>query len=111
MSNLCQSDPCTRDTASTRRTESAVLHGASRQQPQVFHVMTDRSVRPIPVGRTKLQFLASKYVSRAAVTEMKTPTGIMRVSTPETTVVDLVRFAKAARHLDHVASLIVELSP
>jgi predicted transcriptional regulator of viral defense system len=90
---------------------AAALHGASHQQPQVFQVMTDRSVRPIPVGRTKLQFFASKYVSRAAVKELKTPTGLMRVSTPETTVVDLVRFAKAAGHLDHVAALIAELSP
>jgi predicted transcriptional regulator of viral defense system len=90
---------------------AAALQGASHQQPQVFQVITDRSVRPIPVGRTKLQFLASKYVSRAAVKELKTPTGMMRVSAPETTVVDLVRFAKAAGHLDHVAALIAELSP
>lgn len=90
---------------------AAALHGASHQQPQVFQVMTDRSVRPISVGRTKIQFLASKYVLRAAVKEMKTPTGLMRVSTPETTVVDLVRFAKAAGHMDHVAALIAELSP
>ncbi len=90
---------------------AAALHGASHQQPQVFQVMTDRSVRPILIGRTKIQFLASKYASRAAVMEMKTPTGLMRVSTPETTVVDLVRFAKAAGHLDHVTALIAALSP
>ncbi len=90
---------------------AAALHGASHQQPQVFQVMTDRSVRPIVAGRTKIQFLASKYVSRAAVTEMKTPTGLMRVSTPETTVVDLVRFARVAGQLDHVAALIDDLSP
>jgi hypothetical protein len=35
----------------------------------------------------------------------------MRVSTPETTAVDLVRFVKAAGHLDHVASVIGELAP
>jgi hypothetical protein len=35
----------------------------------------------------------------------------MRVSTPATTVVDLVRFVKAAGHLDHVAALIADLSP
>lgn len=42
--------------------------------------------------------------------EIKTPTGLMQVSTPETTVVDLVRFAKSAGHLDHVASVIAGLS-
>lgn len=90
---------------------AAALHGASHQQPQVFQVMTDRSARPIQVGRVKIQFLASKYVSRAAVKEIKTPTGLMRVATPETTVVDLVRFSKAAGNLDHVAALIAELAP
>jgi len=90
---------------------AAALHGASHQQPQVFQVMTDRSVRPIAAGRTKIQFFASKYLSRAAAKEIKTPAGVMRVSMPETTVVDLVRFAKAAGHLDHVAALIAELSP
>ena len=89
---------------------AAALHGASHQQPQVFQVMTDRSVRPISAGRTRIQFLASKFVARAAATEMKTPAGVMRVSTPETTVVDLIRFARAAGHLDHVAALISDMS-
>lgn len=90
---------------------AASLHGASYQQPLVFQVMTDRSVRPILAGRTKIHFSASKYVRQAAVKELKTPTGLMRVSTPETTVFDLVRFAKVAGHLDHVSGLIAELAP
>ncbi len=89
---------------------AAALHGAAHQQPQVFQVMTDRSVRPLAAGRTSLRFFASKHAMRAAVTEMKTPTGMMRVSTPETTAVDLVRFAKSAGHLDHVASVLAELA-
>ena len=89
---------------------AAALHGASHQQPQVFQVLTDRSVRPIVAARTRIQFFASKYLAAAAVINLKTPTGSMRVSTPETTVVDLVRFAKAAGHLDHVAGVIAELS-
>lgn len=90
---------------------AAALHGASQQQPQVFQVLVDRTVRSIPVGRTKIQFFASKYVTLASAKEMKTPTGLMRVSTPETTVVDMVRFAKVSGHIDHVATLIKELAP
>jgi predicted transcriptional regulator of viral defense system len=90
---------------------AAALHGASHQQPQVFQVLTDRSVRPLPAGRTRIQFYATKYVANAATLEVKTPTGSMRVSTRETTAVDLVRFAKSAGHLDHVATVIAELSP
>lgn len=90
---------------------AAALHGSSHQQPQEFQVLTDRSVRPISVGRAAIRFFASKYVTRAAVQEMKTPTGNVRVSTPETTAMDLVRFAKAAGHLDNVATVISELAP
>ena len=43
-------------------------------------------------GRVKIRFFASQYVAKAAVTDVKTPTGTMRVSTPETTAIDLVRF-------------------
>lgn len=89
---------------------AAALHGAAHQQPQVFQVMTDRSVRPLAAGRARLRFFASRHAARAAVTELKTPTGVMRVSTPETTAVDLVRFAKSAGHLDHVASVLSGLA-
>ncbi|HOW70443.1 MAG TPA: type IV toxin-antitoxin system AbiEi family antitoxin [Phycisphaerae bacterium] len=90
---------------------AAGLHGASLQQPQEFQVVTDRSVRTILAGRQRLRFIASKYIRQASTVNVKTPTGSMRVSTPETTVVDLVRFAKVAGHLDHVAAVIAELSP
>ena len=90
---------------------AAALHGASHHQPQEFQVFTDRSVRPLKAGRTRIRFSASKYVAGAAVADMKTATGSMRVSTPETTAVDLVRFVKSAGQLDNVATVIAELSP
>jgi hypothetical protein len=90
---------------------AAALHGVSPQQPQVFQVLTDRSVRPVSAGRTRIRFYASKYVARTAVIDVKTPTGPMRISTPETTAVDLVRFAPSAGHLDHVAAVVAELAP
>lgn len=89
---------------------AAALQGASHHQPQEFQVVTDQPVRPITVGRAQLRFFASKFVELAAVSSIKTPTGTMRVSTPETTAVDLVRFAKVAGQLDHVATVIAELS-
>ena len=46
-----------------------------------------------------------------ATADVKTPTGMMRVSTPETTLVDLVRFSRVAGQLDHVATIISELAP
>jgi len=89
---------------------AAAQHGASHHAPQEFQVVTDRFVRPIVVGRAKIRFFASQYVTDAAAANVKTPTGTMRVSTPETTVVDLVRFSKAAGQLDNVATVVAELS-
>ncbi len=90
---------------------AAAQHGASHQQPQEFQVITDRSVRPITVGRTRLHFFASKFAAKAAASEVKTPTGRMRVATCETTAVDLVRFARAAGYLPNVATILAELAP
>ncbi|NQW47582.1 MAG: hypothetical protein HQ464_07440 [Planctomycetes bacterium] len=90
---------------------AAGLHGASHHQPQEFQVVTDRPIRPITVGRSRIRFVTSRSVFDAAATDRKTPTGCMRVSTPETTAVDLVRFAKAAGQLDNVATVISELVP
>ena len=90
---------------------AAGLHGASHHQPQEFQVVTDRPIRPITVGRSRLRFFASRFISGAAATDLKTPTGSMRVSTPETTAVDLVRFARVAGQLDNVATVICELVP
>ncbi len=89
---------------------AAAQYGASHQQPQEFQVITDRSVRPLTVGRTRIRFFASQYAAEAAVASIKTPTGSMRVATPETTAVDLVRFVKVAGNLDNVATVLTELS-
>lgn len=89
---------------------AAAQHGASHHAPQEFQVVTDRYVRPILVGRATVRFFTSKFVTEAAATNVKTPTGTMRVSTPETTVVDLVRFSKSAGQLDNVATVVAELS-
>ncbi|MGO9110765.1 MAG: nucleotidyl transferase AbiEii/AbiGii toxin family protein [Thermoguttaceae bacterium] len=89
---------------------AAARHGASHRQPQEFQVITDRSVRPLTVGRTKVRFFASKFATEAATVSVKTPTGSMRVASPETTAVDLVRFVQAAGYLRNVATVLADLS-
>jgi predicted transcriptional regulator of viral defense system len=89
---------------------AAAQHGASHHASQEFQVVTDRYVRPIVVGRSQVRFFASKFVTAAVAQNIKTPTGLMRVSTAETTVVDLVRFAKSVGQLDHVATVVAELA-
>jgi len=90
---------------------AAALHGASHQQPQEFQIMTDRSVRPLRIGRVRLRFFVNKNLADTSLVNIKTPTGDVRVSSPEATAVDLVRFVKASGHLDHVGTVISELAP
>jgi predicted transcriptional regulator of viral defense system len=89
---------------------AAALHGAAHQQPQETQVVTDRPQRPIEVGRTRIRFLVRRDHAKARVSEVRTSTGTMRVSSPETTALDLLRYVRAAGGLDNVASVIAELS-
>lgn len=89
---------------------AAALHGAAHQQPMVFQVVTDRPTRPALVGRSRIAFHMSRIVSSTPVVEVQTETGSMRVSTPEATALDLVKFAGAAGHLGNVATVLGELA-
>ena len=89
---------------------AAALHGAAHQQPMVFQVITDRATRPARAGRVRIDFHKSRNVERAPVVEVQTETGSMRVSTPEATAFDLVRFVAAAGHASNVATVLGELS-
>lgn len=89
---------------------AAGLHGASHNQPQELQVMTNKSVRPLKAGRVRIRFFTKKRIDPTPLTDVKTPTGPIRVSTPEATAVDLVRYAKAAGHLPNVATVLSELA-
>lgn len=89
---------------------AASQYGASHHAPQEFQVMTDRYVRPIEVGRVRIRFFTNKQIRRLPVSDVKTPTGRMKISTVEATAMDLLRHSKSAGHLDHVATVIAELS-
>lgn len=89
---------------------AAALHGAAHQQPQEFQVVTPAAARPIVAGRGRIRFLGKRHHDRTATMELKTETGTMRVSTPEATAIDLVRYATAAGGLGNVATVLAELA-
>jgi predicted transcriptional regulator of viral defense system len=89
---------------------AAALHGAGHQQPQEFQVVTDRPLRRIEVGRVRIRFIVKRRVRAASVNEVKTETGIMRVSTPETTALDLACYVQQAGGLGNVATVLGELA-
>jgi predicted transcriptional regulator of viral defense system len=89
---------------------AAALHGAAHQQPQEFQVITNTSLRPIVAGQHRIRFFLKWHCFKTPTMEVKTQTGMMRVSTPETTALDLVRYMGAAGHLGNVATVLAELA-
>jgi predicted transcriptional regulator of viral defense system len=88
---------------------AAAIHGAAHQQPMLFQVVTDRPTRPAQAGRVRIGFHVGRHVEKAPVVEIQTETGSMRVSTPEATAFDLVRFASSAGHVGNVITVLHEL--
>ncbi len=90
---------------------AAALHGAGHQAPQEFQVVTPLKPRFVPVGRERIRFLKKRRVSTTPVMPIKTPTGAMRVSTPEATALDLLRYVEHAGFLSNVATVLRDLTP
>jgi len=89
---------------------AAAIHGAAHQQPMVFQVMTDVATRDAEAGRVRIEFHVKSTLETSPVAKVQTETGYMRVSTPEATALDLVRFARAAGGLSSVATVLEELA-
>jgi len=62
------------------------------------------------VARQRIRFFTKRHVEDTPQVEVKTPTGTVRVSSPEATALDLVRFSKASGYLDNVATILGELA-
>lgn len=88
---------------------AAALHGAAHQQPQEFQIISNKPLRSIVIGRNRIRFFNKYNIDDVATEQKKTSTGYMRVSTPETTAFDLVRYIEAAGYLNNVATVLSEL--
>jgi predicted transcriptional regulator of viral defense system len=88
---------------------AAAVHGAAHQQPMRFQVVTDRPMRPAEAGRVRIDFHVSHGAETAPVVQVQTDTGYMRVSTPDVTAFDLVRFVAVAGGLSNVATVLADL--
>lgn len=89
---------------------AASFHGAAHQAPQIFQVICQRKVPDLRIEGNKICFYASKDFSLIPTQDMKTPAGYVKVSTPEGTAFDLLRYLHQAGHLNHVTTLLAELA-
>ncbi len=61
------------------------------------------------VGRSRIRFFKKRNVTQTPTKQIKTPTGYMKVSSPEATAFDLIRYVGEMGTLDQMATILVEL--
>lgn len=89
---------------------AAQVHGAAHHRPQTFQVVIPgRAMRPIRSGNVQIRFFGKGPFDRSETVEAKSPAGLFRVSSPETTAWDLVRYPRAAGGLGHTVTVLAEL--
>jgi predicted transcriptional regulator of viral defense system len=91
--------------------KAAELHGATHQAVMEFQVVTDKRLPKLRAGRSIISFLYRKNMEHiaGAVIDQKTDTGRMRVSSPELTALDLLRYSHAAGTIDSIATALADL--
>ena len=89
---------------------AAQYHGAAHHRPQEFQVLLDTARRPIHCGRVRVTFIVRKRLANVPVQIFNTPRGMIRVSTPESTAVDLVGYCRHVGGLEQVATILSELA-
>jgi predicted transcriptional regulator of viral defense system len=90
---------------------AAAHHGASHQAAQVVQAITGRPRRDVILGRQKLCFVMKRSITATATETAKGGQAPFRVSTPEATVLDLIRYGDHAGGIDRIAHIISELRP
>lgn len=88
---------------------AAALHGAAHQASQEYQLVTDRQLRALTVGRSRLRFVFKRDAALTPVMSRKTETGSMAVSTVEATAFDLVQYVAVVGSIDTAATVLAEL--
>ncbi len=89
---------------------AANVYGASHQQPQIFQVITNKQMSPIKVKQLQIDFITKmKFPEEKYLESKKSETGILKVSSPELTCFDLVKYIKQSGGINQAVSLILQL--
>jgi predicted transcriptional regulator of viral defense system len=88
---------------------AAALHGAAHQQVQQLQVIVPRQERPIELPGLNIRFFRKQEFSSTPLESRKGHSGMLPVSSPEGTALDLVRYARQIGGLDAVLTVLSEL--
>lgn len=88
---------------------AAQYYGAAHQQPQQFQVIVARNRSAIECGKVRILFIARKNIIDMPIKTFNTPRGIIKVSTPEVTAMDLITYPQHSGGIGNIITVLEEL--
>ena len=88
---------------------AAAEQGWSHQAVQAVQVMTDHPMRPLVVGRLRVQFFVKKRMLDVPTMPLAQAHAPLLISTPEATALDLLRYANRIGGVSRAAEVIQKL--
>lgn len=88
---------------------AAEWHGSAHYAVQETQVVVSEQLRPVKVGRERINFVTNSCASRTPTESKAFDAGSVRVSTPEGTAVDVVRYTRLVGGPSRVATVLSEL--
>jgi hypothetical protein len=90
---------------------AAAIHGSSPQAIQETQVMTDQPTRNMMFSRIRLHFFSKTHISKSLTQPVSNAVAPLKVSTPETTALDLVRYAGSLGGIERAAETVQPMLP
>lgn len=89
---------------------AAEYYGAAHQRPQVFQVMVSKARRQIECGSVRVWFTYRDNLADIPTRSRNTRTGVISMSSPEATALDLVGYKQHCGGINNVATVLSELA-
>lgn len=90
---------------------AAGFYGATHQKVARFQVITNKRIKhPLEFGQVKLEMIYKKKICGLPVQDFTVSTGYLKVASPELVVFDLLNYPLRCGGLNHIATVLSELS-
>jgi predicted transcriptional regulator of viral defense system len=90
---------------------AAEWHGAAHFAVQETQVVVDTQIRPIAIGRERVRFFVKRAAAVTPARRMSSGAASILVSSPEATLLDLLRYRDAVGGLNRIVIVLAELAP
>jgi len=89
---------------------AAAYYGAAHQKSASFQIISNkRFIKPLNFGQIHIECIYKKSITGLPTRNMTVNTGYLKVSSPEVTAMDLLRYSAKSGGLNHIATVLSEL--